>query len=182
MIKQLLVFPVRVGMVAVKLGMRLAGRALGLGQDDSDESAGSMSDESEAPQTTSPPRTGARSREEEPAPPISPPAPERPEVKPTAPLSTERDAKTLDDEPVVVAEFAELGAADGAGAQVDVDVPWEGYSSMAAEAILARLEQLDMAQLAVVQLYERTHKNRRTVLEAAERRLRSLTSPPSASE
>ncbi len=86
-------------------------------------------------------------------------------------------AKTVDEEPELVAEFAERGAENGAGANATVDEPWEGYAKMKADAIVARLGEADLAELAVVELYEQTHGKRQTVLRAAERRHRSLTGP-----
>ncbi len=77
----------------------------------------------------------------------------------------------------LVAEFAERGAEDGAGANATVDEPWQGYAQMSADAITARIGDADLAELAVVELYEQTHAKRQTVLEAAERRLRSLSGP-----
>ena len=70
-------------------------------------------------------------------------------------------------------EEAEPGAEDGAGAAVRVQPPWEGYERMAAREVIARLGDATPAELAAVELYERTHRSRQTVLEAAERRLKA---------
>jgi hypothetical protein len=72
-----------------------------------------------------------------------------------------------------VQEFAEPGAEDGAGAEVRVDEPWDGYAHMTARDITARLGDATGAELAAVQLYESTHKQRETVISAAGRELRS---------
>jgi hypothetical protein len=44
---------------------------------------------------------------------------------------------------------------------------------MAAREVIARLGDASPAELAAVELYERTHRSRQTVLEAAERRLKA---------
>jgi hypothetical protein len=78
----------------------------------------------------------------------------------------------VDEEPVLVAETAEEGAEDGAGAELSVDPPWEGYDQMAAADIRDRLAAATAAEAAAVQLYESTRKSRRSVLDAADRALR----------
>ncbi len=70
-------------------------------------------------------------------------------------------------------EFAEPGAEDGAGASITIDEPWEGYSELTAREVLAQLQDADTAVLATVELYESGHRNRRTVLDAVRRELRS---------
>lgn len=97
-----------------------------------------------------------------PAPPPPPPPPEEGHVS---------------EEPVQVAEFAEPGAEDGAGAELEFQEPWEGYSQQDARTILRRLGPAGSEALAAVDLYERTHRKRRSVLAAAERRLEQLSGP-----
>jgi hypothetical protein len=92
---------------------------------------------------------------------------------------TSERVKTVDDEPELVAEFAEPGAEEGASATVEVDEPWDGYDELTADEAIARIGGADAAELAVVELYERAHKRRRTVLTAAERRQRELANAPS---
>jgi hypothetical protein len=70
-----------------------------------------------------------------------------------------------------VAEFAEPGAEDGAGAEIHVDEPWEGYARMRAPEIQRALADAQPAALAAVRLYESAHRGRRSVLEAVDRRL-----------
>lgn len=115
-----------------------------------------------------------------PAPP-APPAPiTPPDEQPDTPLTHEQEVvKTLEDEDQLVAEFAEPGAEDGAGAQLAVEEPWEGYAQMNAGTIVSRIDQAGPAELALVELYEQTHKKRQTVITAATKRLRAL-SPPEA--
>lgn len=111
----------------------------------------------------------------------APPAPIiPPSEQPDTPLTHEQEVvKTLEDEEELVAEFAEPGAEDGAGAQLDIEEPWEGYARMNAGTIVSRIDQADSAELALVELYEQTHKKRQTVITAAAKRLRAL-SPPEA--
>jgi hypothetical protein len=73
----------------------------------------------------------------------------------------------VSEEPVLVAEVAEDGAEDGAGPELRIDEPWEGYSSMTAAEIRRRLRQADAATVAAVRLYEAANKGRSTVLQAA---------------
>ncbi len=102
------------------------------------------------------------------------------DASPPTPLDrAEEVAKTIDDRPELVGEFAERGAEDGAGASATVEEPWEGYADMHADAVIARIGEADLAELAVVELYEQLHRKRQTVLEAAERRLKALSGPGS---
>jgi len=79
----------------------------------------------------------------------------------------------VDEEVVLVAEVAEEGAEDGAGPELNVEEPWDAYDEMTAPEIRARLAGADPVVAAAVNLYETTHKSRRTVIEAAERALKS---------
>jgi hypothetical protein len=81
----------------------------------------------------------------------------------------------VSEQPVVVSELAEPGAEDGAGADVSVAEPWEGYAGMTAKQVIARLEGATPAELAAVSLYESAHKGRQTVLAAVERELKTTT-------
>jgi len=51
------------------------------------------------------------------------------------------------------------------------DEPWPGYDDMTAEEIVTRLRDADDNLAKTVRAYERTHKSRKSVLEAAEREL-----------
>jgi hypothetical protein len=73
----------------------------------------------------------------------------------------------VSEEPVLVAEVAEGDAEDGAGAELSIDEPWEGYGSMTAAEIRRRLRRADAATAAAVRLYEAANKGRSTVLQAA---------------
>ena len=52
-----------------------------------------------------------------------------------------------------------------------MDEPWEGYSRMRAPEIQRALADAEPAALGAVRLYESTHRGRRSVLEAVDRRL-----------
>lgn len=78
----------------------------------------------------------------------------------------------VDEEPVLVAEVAEAGAEDGAGPELTVDPPWDGYDQMTAADIRDRLTAATPAEAATVELYEANGKSRRSVLDAAGRALR----------
>jgi hypothetical protein len=84
------------------------------------------------------------------------------------PLETERH---IDREAVLVGESADQGAEDGAGAQLHVSPPWDGYGAMRATDIVDRLVVESDEALSVVLLYEQSTKNRRTVMSAATREL-----------
>jgi hypothetical protein len=77
----------------------------------------------------------------------------------------------VDEGLVVVAEAAEPGAEGGAGAEVHVDGPWDGDQTMTVTDIRARLADADAEVAAAVKLYEAMHKERSSVIEAADRRL-----------
>ena len=77
----------------------------------------------------------------------------------------------MSEEPTLVEEFAETGAEEGAGAEVTVVEPWEGYHHMTAQDVLARLEHSSQAELAAITLYETANRHRHAILSAVERQL-----------
>ncbi|MGB9182481.1 MAG: hypothetical protein WCB67_00315, partial [Solirubrobacteraceae bacterium] len=92
-----------------------------------------------------------------------PPTPPPPPPEPAPPhISTEAD---------LVAEAADPGAEDGAGAQVHVAEPWEGYRQLHAADVIDRITGADPAALAAVELYELSSRQRQTVLDAVAREL-----------
>lgn len=99
---------------------------------------------------------------------VSAPEPEAAEP-PSAPVPAH-----VSEEPELVREEAEPGAEDGAGASVHIRPPWEGYERMGAREVITRLADADAAELAAVELYERSHRSRQTVLDAVERRLKAV--------
>jgi hypothetical protein len=76
----------------------------------------------------------------------------------------------VDEEPVLVAEVAEEGAEEGAGAEVSIEEPWPGYDGMTAADIKDRLRAEDEIVVAAVRLYEASRKGRASVLEATLRK------------
>ncbi|MGH2763485.1 MAG: hypothetical protein ACRDLD_13060, partial [Thermoleophilaceae bacterium] len=82
------------------------------------------------------------------------------------------EPRHVGEEPELVAEVAERGAEEGAGADVDLDEPWPGYDAMSAADIVDRLVAEDDAAAATVKLYEASKKGRASVLEAASRSMR----------
>lgn len=186
--------PIRLGVDALRLGLRVAKVPLqviehlvGHGQPEG------ASAPPEAPARRERPRPEERAAPSRPAPQVTV---ERPEPKPepieeaTRPASGVEAAAVLDlepdepvhveDEPELVAEFAEPGAEDGAGAELRVEPPFAGYNRMRVADIQDRVGTAGMAELAVIQLYESTHRKRRSVLDAVERRSRQLANEANA--
>lgn len=114
-----------------------------------------------------------RPLDDPPAPPAAPPPPAAaaPAPPPSRPAAAPPEPAHVDREAVVVAESADAGAADGPGAQIRIDEPWDGYSHLKARDVTAQLATADPATLAVVRLYESSHRKRRTVLAEIDRRL-----------
>jgi hypothetical protein len=121
-------------------------------------------DDAEARPTprSAPPRTPTR-------PPSSPPVRPAP-AEPEAPIVQE--PVHVSEEPELVREEAEPGAEDGAGAQLRVAEPWNGYAKMNARDVIARAQASSPAELAAVRLYESRHRSRQTVLAAVDRQLK----------
>jgi hypothetical protein len=97
------------------------------------------------------------------------PAPVPTPVAAEAPVSIATEPTHIDEEPELVAEAAEAGAEDGAGAEVAVDEPWPGYDEMNAPDIEDRLVTEGPETAAAVSLYEASRKGRASILEAASR-------------
>jgi hypothetical protein len=83
----------------------------------------------------------------------------------------------VDEGATVVAEFAEDGAEDGAGAEVELAEPWEGYDRLHADELVERIRAASREELAAILLYERANRDRASVLEAADKQLRVLNAP-----
>ncbi|HEV7846212.1 MAG TPA: hypothetical protein VGO83_08160 [Thermoleophilaceae bacterium] len=117
---------------------------------------------------------------------VAPSAPDFLDAEPPPPVAASVDAPPavpdelipdhVDQEVVLVAESAEDGAENGAGPELHVDPPWDTYDHMTAADIRDRLVAASPVEAAAVELYEATHKSRRTVLDAAERALKSGSS------
>jgi hypothetical protein len=101
-----------------------------------------------------------------PAPP-PPAAPAVPDVPDESPIAVVADL-TRGQAARIREEQREAEATDESpGAEVHVEEPWHGYRSMNAPEIIDRLGASDDAVKAVVLLYERTHRARKTVMRAA---------------
>jgi hypothetical protein len=107
---------------------------------------------------------------------FSGPAP-APEPGPPPPPVDEPEPIHVSEEPELVAESADPGATNGSGAEVRVEEPWDGYRRAKASEVIASLADLTREELAVVELYEATHRARKSVLAAVERELK-IKSPP----
>ena len=71
----------------------------------------------------------------------------------------------MSSEPEPVASF---GPADSPGATLEVEPPWPNYDQHPAAEVIRRVRAGDEATRAVVLLYERSHKGRKSVIAAAE--------------
>jgi hypothetical protein len=194
----ILIFPLRAGVVGTRLVLRatgdVAGCALKLGgkavvaaTEATARAAGTVSDEvawgRPAPPLEVPPVPA-------PGPGIAPEGPETP------PLATEKiqsepepdrwpvpdpwpepepEPAHVSEEPELVEEIAEPGAEDGAGASIEIAEPWPGYRGLTAAEVIARIDDATPAELAGIELYESVHRNRQTVLAAAQRSLKTKT-------
>src|SRR3954454_4614952 len=195
MVHELITAPLRIGADTARSTLRVVGRAITLGLSATEwlidaaiprsggaagaayRAEASSSAAAASPPSADEPAPAAtpRPRSMTPAPPTPPAAPEAPTVgaapEPT-PAHVSRDARHVE-------AFADPGAEDGAGASVHIQEPWRGYGRMTANDIVARLTSASREELAAVALYERAHRDRRTVLAAAERELRRATAPGS---
>jgi hypothetical protein len=133
--------------------------------------------------TRVPPQPRYRRSEEEPAgnggAPASPePAAPTQATAPPQPADPLAPAEPIhvSEEPELVAEVAERGAEEGAGAELHVDEPWPGYARMTAAEIRDRLRGEGPAAAAAVRLYEAANKGRSSVLEAAGREINARPS------
>jgi hypothetical protein len=203
MLRDLLTFPVRIGLVATRFGFRLTEQAVILGwrtterllkdalpfEPPATHESASAPDAFElgviittAPTPTRPARSSRPARKAAgssngqasaapAAPPAAPAVPAAPTAATQSPLPQAAPAH-ISAEPEFVEAFAEPGAEEGAGAAVHIDEPWHGYAQMPANAVIARLSEASPEELAVVELYEGTHRRRKTVLTAAQRGLK----------
>jgi hypothetical protein len=83
----------------------------------------------------------------------------------------EAEPAHVDEGRELVEEVADPGAEDGAGAQVRVAEPWDGYDGLRAADVIERLGQASAEELAAIELYELTSRKRQTVVAAAQREL-----------
>src|SRR5215218_7993748 len=92
------------------------------------------------------------------------PGPEA-EAEAAAAASARREPEHVSEEAEQVASF---GPGEDPGSTVEVHAPWPGYDEHSAAEVIKRVRSGDEATRAVVLLYERTHKARRSVIAAAE--------------
>lgn len=175
MVGELITLPLRLTGAAVRLWWRAADQAVGLASG----AAGQLIERVSPPASPAPdagPGTAARS-----APPTPPaPAPSVPEPQPGTPVEGQPRLETpaqaprhVSEEPELVEEFAEPGAENGAGPELHILEPWNGYRGMSAREITKKLAGMSAAELAVVELYETSNRKRQTILDAVARQLRS---------
>jgi hypothetical protein len=187
MFGELITLPLRVTGLAVRLYWRAAEQALSLAADATghviervspgphERPSGHRTAAPEAPpvhRAPAPPPASARPQatSTETTPPAQPrivprvtePQPEVPAEEPTH----------VSEEPELVEELAEPGAEDGAGAELHIREPWDGYRQMNAREVTARLSGASAAELAAVELYESRTQGRQTVLAAVQRQMR----------
>ncbi len=81
----------------------------------------------------------------------------------------------MSEEPEPVQEFAEPGAENGAGPELHIREPWDGYRDMSAREVTARLGDASAAELAAIQLFESSTRSRQTILSAVARQLRNAS-------
>jgi hypothetical protein len=167
----LVLLPLRLGLRATGLAVRgvreIAERVAGL--------AGLTSDPAPAPDFDAAPAV-APTRTEPPARPTQtqtagtlPPLHESEAIDYDAPEKAE--PAHVDAGAELVEEVAEAGAEDGAGAQVRVAEPWDGFAVMRAADVIERVGQASPAELAAIELYELSTRKRQTVIAAAQREL-----------
>ena len=191
MVHEVITTPLRIGAQAARSGLRVVGRAITLGLSAGErlidaaiprrDGAAGAPDPAEASSSAAaaPPPSG-----DEPAPTATPRATSMAPVPPAAsesgtvgaapaptPAHVSRDVRHVE-------AFADPGAEDGVGAAVHIEEPWRGYGHMTANDIITRLTTASREELAAVALYERAHRDRRTVVAAAERELRQATAAP----
>jgi hypothetical protein len=159
------------GSLAVSVARTLAEPVLGRRSDDANGWTRNWEPPSSRPVGEPPPPPATPRRPPATTPAATPARPPRAAAGPRPVPVAEPEPEHVDRDAVVVAEFADAGAEDGAGAQVRVDEPWDGYSQMKAKDVTAQLATADPAMLAVVRLYETSNRNRRTVLAEIDRRL-----------
>jgi hypothetical protein len=157
--------PVRLTLRVWELGLSSAASAARLGLDLLDPERSATAPEHYPPPPTAPVRGNGGA----PGPVDVKPPPTR-DSPPAVPDELIPDH--VDEEVVLVAEVAEEGAEDGAGPELHVDEPWEGYDRMAAVEVCDRLTAATAELAAAVELYESTRRSRRSVLEAAGRAIR----------
>lgn len=187
MVGELITLPLRAPALAARLWWRSTERALSLSlsvagyvvervarDQSSDRQADLRTDWPPVPSeppvpAPSPARQKSRPGVTETFPPAQPAGQRVTEPQPVAPAE---EPAHVSEEPELVEALAEPGAEDGAGAEIHIREPWDGYRDMNARDVTARLNDASAAELAAVQLYESSNRGRRTILSAVARQLR----------
>jgi hypothetical protein len=183
MVGELLTLPVRVGARVTRLWLRAAEESVAVAANAAGQLIETVvsREPGGGPQTRAPARQEPRPREvrsqalvrEAPSPAVPAPPPPAPvTVEVTEPPTDVVEPGHVSEEPELVEGFAEPGVEDGAGAEVHVDEPWPGYERMNAKQVISRLATASRAELAAVELYERGHRGRQTIMAAVARQLR----------
>jgi hypothetical protein len=102
-------------------------------------------------------------------------APSDPPAPPSPPVPPAPQPEHVEEEVELVREVADPGAEEGAGAQISIAEPWEGYAELKAADGVDPLAGRDQVELAAIELYELSHRKRQTVLDAAQRELRRVS-------
>jgi hypothetical protein len=181
----------RFGFGAIGFGVRVGRAAVGAvarrpSSNGAGPPSGAVVDAPPRAKPVAPPRRRPASRAPRPqraaAPPPKPAASPPPEAaappapaEPAAAPPPQPAPPHISEEPTLVAETAEPGAEEGAGAELRVDEPWAGYAKLTAAEIRDRLASASDEELAAVELYESTHRRRRTIIDAAQDTLRRRT-------
>lgn len=184
----LLTLPIRAGLRAAELGLRVseavAERAIAaLGAVLAPTA--SPGETASAPHPRAP-HSRAGDSERQPSTPTArpqasaPPAPppRLAAVAPAPPVPEPATPAHISAESTLVRETSDPGAEDGAGAQIHVAEPWPGYRKLKAADVIDRLRGQDTAELAAVELYELSHRGRKTVLDAVRRESRRAQNAP----
>jgi hypothetical protein len=167
--------PVGVITAPVRIGVRLGREAVTLAVRGVGAVGGLLSGEpAERPAEPNADATPSGPTVESPPPPRTPPPPPS-EPPPEAEAAPE--PAHVDEEATLVGEFAEAGAEDGAGAELELSEPWEGYDGMRVDELVARLADASSEMLAAVVLYERSTRDRAAVVDEAELQLRRRNAP-----
>lgn len=170
MLGSLITFPLRVGLRVTELTLRgtaeVLRRAAGLTGGSDHDGHRPVADPRSAP--PEPARRPAVA--EQPTPAVPDPEVQAFTVDYDAPTPVEPAHVSEDAE--LVEEVADPGAEDGAGAEVHIAEPWDGYRQLRAADVVNRLGGASTAELAAIELYEQAGRRRRTVIAAAQRELK----------
>ena len=114
------------------------------------------------PSASPPPRRPRGAPPRAPAPPGG--APGRRPIRPVEPAPEPAPAHVSEE----AEQVASFGPSDDPGSTIEVQAPWPRYDEHSAAEVIKRVRSGDEATRAVVLLYERTHKARKSVIAAAE--------------